>query len=130
MADRLSLRERPRRNRKSPAIRDAFRETTLGPQHFVYPLFLHEGDDDVPIASMPGCSRHSPKGLLAEIERARAAGVSMVALFPAIGDALKDRTGTESFNPNGLTPRTLARIKDRWPDLQLVTDVALDPYNS
>jgi porphobilinogen synthase len=130
MAERLSLRERPRRNRKSPAIRDACRETTLGPQHFVYPLFLHEGDDEVPIASMPGCSRHSPKSLLAEIERARAVGVSMVALFPAIADALKDRTGTESFNPNGLIPRTLERIKDRWPDLQLVTDVALDPYNS
>ena len=130
MAERLSLRERPRRNRKSPAIRDACRETTLGPQHFVYPLFLHEGDDEVPIASMPGCSRHSPRGLLAEIERARAVGVSMVALFPAIADALKDRTGTESFNPNGLIPRTLQRIKDRWPELQLVTDVALDPYNA
>jgi porphobilinogen synthase len=130
MAPRLEIRERPRRNRRSAAIRDACRETTLGPQHFIYPLFLHEDDAEVPIASMPGCSRHSPKGLVAEIERARAVGVNMVALFPAIADALKDRTGTESYNPDGLIPRTLARLKDRWPDLMLVTDVALDPYSS
>ena len=130
MVDRLSIRERPRRNRRSAAIRDACRETTLGPEHFIYPLFIHEGDDDIPIKSMPGCMRHSPKGLLAEVERARAVGVSMVALFPAIDDALKDRTGTESYNSNGLVPRTLQRLKDRWPDLVLVTDVALDPYNS
>jgi porphobilinogen synthase len=124
------MRERPRRNRKSAAIRDAVREATIGPQHFIYPLFVHEGEADEPIASMPRCSRRSMRGLLAEIERAHAVGVRMVAIFPKIDDALKDKTGSESYNPNGLVPRALRTVKDRFPDVMLVTDVALDPYSS
>ena len=130
MTQRLQLRERPRRNRKSAALRDAIRETTVGPEHLVYPLFVHEGDAEIPIGSMPGCFRHSPGGLLAEVERAYAVGVRMVALFPAIADALKDPTGTESYNDDGLVPRTIAALKERWPELMIVTDVALDPYSS
>jgi porphobilinogen synthase len=130
MSDRLSLRPRPRRNRKSEAIRAACRETTIGPQHFVYPLFVHEHAGDVPIASMPGCARLSPASLLAEVERARAVGVKMIALFPAIDESLKDPHGRESYNPDGLVPRSVAAIKSRWPDVMVVTDVALDPYNS
>jgi porphobilinogen synthase len=124
------MRERPRRNRKSAAIRDAVRETTLGPEHFIYPLFVHEGDADEPIGSMPGCSRLSLKGLVAEVERAHAVGVRMIAVFPKIDDALKDKTGTESYNPEGLVPRALRTLKERFPDVMLVTDVALDPYSS
>ncbi|MFO0635418.1 MAG: porphobilinogen synthase [Nannocystaceae bacterium] len=126
----LEQRPRPRRNRKSEAIREACRETTVGPQHFIYPLFVHERDVDVPIPSMPGCSRLSPRSLLAEVERARAVGVRMIALFPAIDDALKDPRGKESYNPDGLVPRSVATLKARWPDVMLVTDVALDPYSS
>jgi porphobilinogen synthase len=124
------MRERPRRNRKSAAIRDAVRETTLGPEHFIYPLFVHEGEADEPIGSMPGCSRLSLKGLVAEVERAHAVGVRMIAVFPKIDDALKDKTGTESYNPEGLVPRALRTLKERFPDVMLVTDVALDPYSS
>jgi porphobilinogen synthase len=130
MSHRLSLRERPRRNRKSAVIRDAVRETSLGPERFILPLFVHEGDAPVPIGSMPGCARHSRQSLLAEVERAVAVGVRMVALFPAIADALKDRTGTGSYDPDGLVPRTIAALKERWPELVIVTDVALDPYSS
>ncbi|MEM7159746.1 MAG: porphobilinogen synthase [Myxococcota bacterium] len=130
MKSRIILPERPRRNRKSAAIRNAVRETVVGPEHFIYPLFVHEDEGDVPIGAMPGCHRHGRKGLLAEIERAYDVGVRMIALFPAIDDALKDSTGTESYNDNGLIPRTLEAVKDRWPDLMLVTDVALDPYSS
>jgi porphobilinogen synthase len=130
MVTRLSLQQRPRRNRKSAAIRDAVRETRVGPEHFIYPLFVHEGDDQVPIGSMPGCFRHSLAGLLVEVERAYAVGVRMVAVFPAIADAKKDSTATESFNPDGLVPRVLRAVKARFPDVMLVTDVALDPYNS
>jgi porphobilinogen synthase len=130
MPQRLDLTQRPRRNRKSAAIRNAVRETVVGPEHFIYPLFVHEGAHDVPIASMPGCFRHSVDGLLAEVERAYAVGVRMVAVFPAIEEALKDSKGTESFNPEGLVPRVLRAVKARWPDVMLVTDVALDPYNS
>jgi len=125
----LDLRERPRRNRKSAAIRAACRETHLGPEHFIYPLFVHGGDDDVPITSMPGCKRLSVAGLMKEIEQALDVGVGMVALFPKIPEELKDGTGTESHNPKGLIPDVLARVKDRWPELMLVTDVALDPYS-
>ena len=126
----VAQRARPRRNRKSEVIRSACRETTCGPQHFIYPLFIHGGGDDVPIASMPGCSRLSPAGLFAEVERARAVGVNMIALFPAVAESLKDPTGRESHNPDGLVPRTIAALKDRWSDLVLVTDIALDPYSS
>ena len=130
MKSRIILPERPRRNRKSAAIRNAVRETVVGPEHFIYPLFVHEDEGDVPIGAMPGCHRHGRKGLLAEIERAYDVGVRMIALFPAIDDSLKDSTGTESYNDNGLIPRTLKAVKDRWPDIMLVTDVALDPYSS
>lgn len=126
----LDLRERPRRNRKSAAIRSACRETHLGPEHFVYPLFVHGGDDDIPITSMPGCKRLSVPGLMTELEQAIDAGVGMVALFPKIPEELKDSVGTESHNPKGLIPDVLKRVKDRWPELVLVTDVALDPYSS
>jgi len=130
MTQRLSLRERPRRNRKSAALRDAVRETTLGPERFIYPLFVHEGDAPIPIGSMPGCVRHSRASLLQEVERAVAVGVRMVALFPAIPDAQKDPRGTGSYDPDGLVPRTIAALKERWPQLVVVTDVALDPYSS
>lgn len=126
----LDLRERPRRNRKSAAIRGACRETHLGPENFIYPLFVHGGDEDQPINSMPGCKRLSVPGLMAELEQAVDVGIGMVALFPKIPDELKNSTGTESYNPAGLIPDVLKRVKDRWPDLMLVTDVALDPYSS
>jgi porphobilinogen synthase len=130
MVERLALRPRPRRNRKSEAIRAATRETVVGPQHFVYPLFIHEAEGDVPIGAMPGCSRLGKRGLFAEVERSLAVGVGMIAVFPAIGDDGKDPTGRESWNPDGLVPRTVAALKERWPELVIVTDVALDPYSS
>jgi len=128
--DPFGITHRPRRNRKSGAIRKAIRETSLGPEHFIYPLFIHEAAGDVAIGSMPGCYRYGASGLFAEIDRAVAAGVSMVVLFPAIEDASKDKVATESYNPNGLIPRRLRELKARWPELMLVTDVALDPYSS
>lgn len=126
----LHMLSRPRRNRKHPAIRAFVRETTLGPEHMIYPLFIHAGEEDVAIASMPGCRRLSPRGLLAEVEAARAVGVSMFALFPAVVEALKTKDAREAHNPEGLVPRTLRALKERWPDVVLVTDVALDPYNA
>jgi porphobilinogen synthase len=126
----LSLRTRPRRNRRNETIRSFVRETTLDARRFVYPLFVHDGEDDVPIPSMPGCARLGAKGLLAEIERARDVGVNAVVLFPAVPDALKTSDAREAFNPDGLVPRTIAGLKDRWPDLVIMTDVALDPYSA
>ncbi|MCU0636518.1 MAG: porphobilinogen synthase [Gemmatimonadaceae bacterium] len=121
---------RPRRNRKSPILRAFQRETHLGPEHLVLPLFIHDAEQSVPIRSMPGCQRLGEVDLFAEVERAREAGVHMVVLFPAVDEALKTRTGDEAWNPDGLVPRTLRALKQRWPDLVVLTDVALDPYNS
>lgn len=126
----MILPHRPRRNRKHPTIRAMVREHHVGPEHFILPLFIHAGDDDVPIGAMPGCMRLSPAGLMREVEAARAVGVHAFALFPAVADALKTPDGREAHNPNGLIPNTLKALKDRWPDVVLVTDVALDPYNS
>ena len=126
------LASRPRRNRKSAAIRSFHRETFLSPDHFIYPLFVHDkaGVGDVPIASMPGCSRHSADGLLREVEGAVKDGVHSVVLFPAIDDTKKNRTGDESHNPEGLIPTLIRRLKAEFPSLVVVTDVALDPYSS
>ncbi len=126
----MLLPHRPRRNRKHPAIRAMVREAHVGPEHFVYPLFIHAGEADIPIGAMPGCSRLSPAGLLREVEAARAVGVHSFALFPAVAESLKTPDGREAHNPDGLIPRTLKALKDRWPDVVIVTDVALDPYNS
>ncbi|PRP99889.1 porphobilinogen synthase [Enhygromyxa salina] len=127
---RLDLTARPRRNRKSAAIRDAVRETWLGPEHFIYPLFIHEGGDDIPITSMPGRSRLSPDGLLREAERAVALDLRALVLFPAIDESLKSADGREAHNDEGLIPRTIRALKQRWPELLVITDVALDPYSS
>jgi porphobilinogen synthase len=127
---RLDLPARPRRNRKCAAIRDAVRETWLGPEHFIYPLFIHEGGEDIPITSMPGQGRLSPEGLLREVERSLALGIRSVVLFPAVDEALKSSEGVEAYNDEGLIPRTIRALKARWPELVVVTDVALDPYSS
>ncbi|HFE44731.1 MAG TPA: hypothetical protein ENJ18_04440, partial [Nannocystis exedens] len=83
------MRSRPRRNRKNPVVRAFQRETTLGPEHLIYPLFIHGDDRDVPIKAMPGCSRLCRAGLFREIAAARSVGVNSVVLFPAIPEALK-----------------------------------------
>jgi porphobilinogen synthase len=126
----MDLPIRPRRNRQSAAIRGLVSETALSPQHFVYPLFLSGTDADGEIASMPGCKRWSTAGLLSEIERAVESRVRAVVLFPRIADALKTRGAEEAWNPAGLVPATVAAIKKAFPDVAVVTDVALDPYNS
>ncbi|RAL54330.1 unnamed protein product [Cuscuta campestris] len=127
----LPLSRRPRRNRKSAAMRSAFQETTLSPANFVYPLFVHEGEEDMPIGAMPGCFRLGWKrGLVQEISKARDVGVNSVVLFPKIPDALKSSTADEAYSDNGLVPRSIRVLKDKFPDLLIYTDVALDPYSS
>ncbi len=126
----LSLIERPRRNRKSAAVRAWHRETFLSADHLVWPVFIHDKDVDEPIGSMPGCSRWSPAGLDREVAEAIAEGIGAIVLFPAEPESSKSSLGEESWNPQGLVQRTLRRLKAAWPDLVLITDVALDPYSS
>jgi len=124
------MRQRPRRNRKNEVIRSFHRETTLAPQHFIYPLFVHEGSDKQAIASMPGCYRLGLDDLKRECEAALADEVRAVVLFPALGDSCKSSGGEEAYNPEGLIPRCLRSLKESFPELVLCTDVALDPYSS
>ena len=123
------MRHRPRRNRKSPAIRSLVRETTLSPGDLVQPLFVHEGRDQ-DIKSMPGCRRWSLDGLVREAGECHALGIPAVVLFPKIEDSLKNPEASECFNEDGLIPRAIRALKEAHPSLMVITDVALDPYNS
>lgn len=127
----LLLSRRPRRNRKSPALRASFQETSIRPANLVLPLFIHEGEEDTPIGAMPGCFRLGWRhGLLDEVYKSRDVGVNSFVLFPKIPDALKSPTGDEAYNDNGLVPRAIRLLKDKYPDIVIYTDVALDPYSS
>lgn len=130
MVSRSSLIHRPRRNRRTAAIRSLVRETGLEPGHLILPLFVHAGGEDEPIASMPGCTRWSLPGLAARAREAWALGVRSVVLFPAIGESLKTPDGAEAWNPDGLVPQAVRLLKQELPGLCVITDVALDPYNS
>ena len=125
----MDLPIRPRRNRKGPGLRALIRETLLCPGDFVLPLFLHDAEVDEAIESMPGCMRWSLKGLVKEAGEAFAVGVPAVILFPAIDDLLKTKRGEESFNREGLVQRAIRALKSAHPELVVMTDVALDPYN-
>lgn len=124
------LTYRPRRNRKNAAVRNLVRETELTAGDLIYPLFLHDDPEDVAIESMPGCTRWSLSGLVEEAGRAHRLGVPAVVLFPKIDDALKTSGAEESYNSDGLIPRAIRALKDAHPTLQVITDVALDPYNA
>ncbi len=121
---------RPRRNRRSPAIRSLVRETQLSPSDFILPMFFHEDDEDTPIASMPGVTRWSIPSLVREAGKAHALGIPAVVLFPKIDEALKSPEADECANDEGLVPRAIRALKAAHPSLCVITDVALDPYNS
>lgn len=130
MSEKLNLPIRPRRNRKSRAIRGLVRETILHPSDLIYPLFIHDAPQNDPITSMPGCHRWGLEGLLTEVGEAREAGVRAIVFFPKIEDALKTSLAEECFNPDGLVPRAIRAVRAVYPDITIITDVALDPYNS
>ncbi|MEZ5993866.1 MAG: porphobilinogen synthase [Planctomycetota bacterium] len=121
---------RPRRNRQSEAIRGLIRETRLSAGQLIYPLFVHEDSDDTALESLPGQTRWGPDGLVAEAKRAYGLGIRAVVLFPKVPEAKKNPTGDESWNPDGLIPQTIRRLKESIRELAVITDVALDPYNS
>lgn len=122
-------RPRPRRARVNEAMRTLVRENTLHPGHLIYPLFIHEKSQNEPIGAMPGCERHSISSLLNEVAEARSFGVKNIILFPKIAESLKSNSADECFNPDGLVPRAVSAIKDRFPDVLVWTDIALDPYS-
>lgn len=124
------LPSRPRRNRRSETFRSGIRENWLSPSHFILPIFVHESDKNEPIQSMPGINRLAyGKNVLDHVAEARSLGVNQVVIFPKTPEHLKTSTAEEAFNPNGLSQRTIRLLKDAYPDLEVYTDVALDPYN-
>ena len=125
----MNLPIRPRRNRKSPGVRALVGETILSPSDFVLPLFLHDLEVNEAIESMPGCTRWSLTGLVKEAGEALALGIPAVVLFPAIEESLKTKGAEECCNPTGLVPRAIRALKEAHPELVVMTDVALDPYN-
>jgi porphobilinogen synthase len=106
------------------------RETSLSPADFVLPMFFHEDPVDTPIASMPGVTRWSLESLVREAGEAHALGIPAVVLFPKIDEPLKTSGAEESSNDEGLVPRAIRALKAAHPSLCVITDVALDPYNS
>ncbi|MCJ8165421.1 porphobilinogen synthase [Pontibacter sp. E15-1] len=125
------MTRRPRRNRQTAAIRDMVQEATLHLQDLIFPLFLIEGQNQkTEISSMPGIYRYSLDMLLEEIAACVALGIKVFAPFPSIPEEKKDKYATESHNPEGLYPTAIREIKKRFPEVALVTDVAMDPYSS
>jgi len=127
----MGIRKRPRRNRRSAVTRKMVAETHLSAANFILPCFVHEGTENIPIASMPGIDRLGvDTGLLKEVEEAVALGIKSVVIFPKTPDDLKTRTCEECFNPESLAHRAIRNVKKNFPDVVVYTDVALDPYNS
>jgi len=105
-------------------------ETVLTPADLIWPLFVTEGGDEEPIATLPGVSRWSVKGIVERAKEAASLGIPCVALFPNTPRELRTDDGREAFNPDNLMCRTIRAIKDAVPDVGVLTDVALDPYTS
>jgi porphobilinogen synthase len=126
----MHLPIRPRRNRKSAAIRALVRETTLTAADFIQPLFVQEGTQNDAIVSMPGVTRWSENSIVAEVRELAVCGIQAIVLFPKIDDALKTSDAAECYNDHGLIPRVIRAIKQACPEMCVITDVALDPYNT
>jgi len=122
---------RPRRLRRDAFTRELVREHRLHPSDLILPVFVLDGQNQVQdVASMPGVQRLSIDRLLPVAEQCVALGVPVMALFPVIDPALKTPDGREATNPDGLVPRTVRALKDRFPQLGVLCDVALDPFTN
>ena len=122
---------RMRRMRRDDFSRRLMRESVLTADDFIYPVFVLEGEGRVEkISSMPGVERQSLDVLLKTAERAVKLGIPALALFPVVDASLKSLGAEEAFNAHGLVPRVIKALKREFPDLGVITDVALDPYTS
>jgi porphobilinogen synthase len=122
---------RMRRMRRDDFSRRLMRETVLSADDLIYPVFVLDGKNRTQkVDSMPGVSRMSVDRLLPVAEECLALGIPVLALFPVVDQRLKTPDGREAYNPRGLVPRAVASLKKRFPELGIMTDVALDPYTS
>lgn len=118
--------DRPRRLRRTAGLRALMREVTLTPQNFIHPMFVHEHDTEMPIATMPGVSRHSIQGAVEQARTARDLGITSVILF-GIPDE-KDPEGSQAYAEGGVIQRAAAAIKAELPDLTVIADTCLCEY--
>jgi porphobilinogen synthase len=117
--------------RRDDFSRRLMRESTLTASDLIYPVFVLEGKNRVePVASLPGIERQSLDRLLVTAERACGLGIPALALFPVVEPSKKTPGAEEAWNPDGLIPRVVSALKKEFPDLGVITDVALDPYTS
>ena len=122
---------RPRRNRKSQAIRNMLEETNLGVQHLIYPIFLKDGKNiKEEIASLPTNYRWSLDLLIPEIEACMKLGIYSYDIFPAVDDTLKDKIASYSYAEENFYLHAIRDLKERFPEIVLMSDVAMDPYSS
>ncbi len=122
---------RPRRLRRDSFTRDLVREHHLRASDLILPVFVMAGQGiSQDVASMPGVQRHTLDRLMPTAEACVELGIPVMALFPVIDPALKSENGAEAMNPDGLIPQVVQALKQRFPELGLMTDVALDPYTS
>ena len=122
---------RPRRNRKNAAIREMVQESRLGLENLIFPIFLKDGagiKEEIP--SLPNIYRWSIDLLLKEIESCMELGLRIYDIFPAVEEHLKDQTATMSYDPSNFYLKAIQKIKETFPELVLMSDVALDPYSS
>jgi porphobilinogen synthase len=123
--------QRPRRNRKSEVIRQMVQETHISAANLIFPLFIVDGSNQkVEVASMPGIYRYSVDNLLREVESCAKLGLMSFDLFPNIEESLKDKYATESHRDGSLYLRAISEVKKNFPEVCVVTDVAMDPYSS
>jgi len=121
---------RLRRLRQADWIRRLVRETVLTPADLIWSMVVHEGEGQVPVASMPGVMRLSVKDAAAAAKQAKALGIPAIAVFPHIDGAKKDTEGTLAHDPNGLIARAVKAMKDAAPEVGILCDVALDPFTT
>ncbi|WP_333571984.1 porphobilinogen synthase [Sphingomonas sp.] len=121
---------RLRRSRASAWSRRLHAETVLTPADLIWPVFVTEGEEEEPIAALPGVSRWGLKGIVQRAREARDLGIPCLALFPNTPHALRSEDGREAINPENLMCRAIRAIKEAVPEVGVLTDVALDPYTS
>ncbi|MCL3883725.1 porphobilinogen synthase [Marivita sp. GX14005] len=122
---------RPRRLRRTEGLRALVRETSLGPEDFIWPVFVRDGEGiEEPVPSMPGVVRRSVDKVAQAAREAHALGIPAICLFPYTDEEKKTEDCAEAWNPDNLSNRATRAIKDAVPDMLVMTDVALDPYNS
>jgi len=123
--------KRPRRMRRDDFSRRMMRETRLAADDFIYPVFVAEGTrHEEPVPSLPGIARKSIDLVLADAEQCLTLGVPAIALFPAVAADVRSPDAAAAWHPDGLVPRTVRELKTRFPELGVITDIALDPYTS